>query len=206
MFIFVKKNAMIGFNYKKAVQTLVFFAEKEGNIINKMKAFKLIWLSDRLHLRKYGRPILNDVYFALPKGPVPSTIKDLADNSDFLADTEKELREKYIENISRFEIKAKDKTQISVFSESDIAVMNLIYANFGTLNEFQLSDLSHQYPEWKKFENGLNIGHSSRFEMNYQDFFENNQEENHQIFEQDEEILELNKEIFLENQIIGNLI
>lgn len=197
---------MIGFNYKKAVQTLVFFAEKESSIINKMKAFKLIWLSDRLHLRKYGRPILNDVYFALPKGPVPSTIKDLADNSDFLADTEKELREKFIENISRFDIKAKDKLQINVFSQSDLEVMHLVYTNFGSLNEFQLSDLSHEYPEWIKFENGLNIGHSSRFEMNYQDFFDNNEGKNHQIFEQEKDVLELNKEFFLENQIIGNLI
>jgi len=49
---------MVGFNHKKAVQTLAYFAQKEGGVINKMKAFKLIWLSDRLHLRKYGRPIL----------------------------------------------------------------------------------------------------------------------------------------------------
>ena len=85
---------MVGFNYKKAVYTLAYFALKEGGAINKMKAFKLIWLSDRLHLRKYGRPILNDVYFALPMGPIPSNTKDIADNSDFLAETEKELRDK----------------------------------------------------------------------------------------------------------------
>jgi uncharacterized phage-associated protein len=53
---------MLGFNYKKAIQTLAYFAQKEGGVINKMKVFKLIWLSDRLHLRKYGRPILNDVH------------------------------------------------------------------------------------------------------------------------------------------------
>ena len=89
---------MVGFNHKKAVQTLAYFAQKEGGVINKMKAFKLIWLSDRLHLRKYGRPILNDVYFALPKGPIPSSTKDLADNSDYLADTERELKEQMLEN------------------------------------------------------------------------------------------------------------
>jgi uncharacterized phage-associated protein len=197
---------MVGFNYKKAVQTLAFFAQKEGGVVSKMKVFKLIWLSDRLHLRKYGRPILNDVYFALPKGPIPSSTKDLADNSDFLADTEKELREQFIENESRFAIKVKKEPQINVFSQSDLEVMNLVYADFGSLNEFQLSDLSHDYPEWKKFENGLNVGHSSRFEMNYQDFFENTEAQNHPIFEQDSEILDLNKEVFLENQIIGNLI
>jgi uncharacterized phage-associated protein len=196
---------MVGFNHKKAVQTLAYFAQKEGGVINKMKAFKLIWLSDRLHLRKYGRPILNDVYFALPKGPIPSSTKDLADNSDYLADSERELREQVLENAGRYTIKAKTEVQKNVFSESDLEVMSLVYDNFGNLDEFTLSELSHEYPEWKKFEKSLQVGHSSRFEMNYQDFFDNN-ENSHILFKQDEELLELNKEVFLENQIIGNLI
>jgi uncharacterized phage-associated protein len=196
---------MIGFNHKKAVQTLAYFAQKEGGVINKMKAFKLIWLSDRLHLRKYGRPILNDVYFALPKGPIPSSTKDLADNSDYLADNERDLREQMLENAGRYTIKSKAEIQKNVFSESDLEVMGLIYENFGNLDEFTLSELSHEYPEWKKFEKSLQMGHSSRFEMNYQDFFEDN-ENSHSLFKQDEELLELNKEVFLENQIISNLI
>jgi len=195
---------MVGFNHKK-VQTLAYFAQKEDGVINKMKAFKLIWLSDRLHLRKYGRPILNDIYFALPKGPIPSSTKDLADNSDYLADTEKELREQMLENVGRYKIKSKAETQKNVFSESDLEVMGLIYENFGNLDEFTLSELSHEYPEWKKFEKSLQMGHSSRFEMNYQDFF-GDDENTHSLFKQDEELLELNKEVFLENQIISNLI
>lgn len=196
---------MLGFNHKKAVYTLAYFAQKEGGSINKMKAFKLIWLSDRLHLRKYGRTILNDVYFALPKGPIPSSTKDLADNSDYLADAEKELREQMLENTGRYAIKIKAEIKKNVFSESDLEVMEHIYENFGKLDEFTLSDLSHQYPEWKKFEESLQMGHSLRFEMDYTDFFESN-ENKHPLFEQDNELLELNKEVFLENSIISNLI
>lgn len=196
---------MLGFNYQKAVYTLAYFAQREGGKINKMKAFKLIWLSDRLHLRKYGRPILNDVYFALPKGPIPSSTKDLADNSDYLSEREKNLREQVLENEGRYEIKTKAKFCRNFFSESDIEVMNLVYENFGGLDEFQLSELSHEYPEWKKFENSLQTGLASRFEMNYQDFFENS-EATHPLFQQDQELLQLNKEVFIENQIISNLI
>lgn len=196
---------MIGFNHKKAIHILAYFAQKEGGVINKMKAFKLIWLSDRLHLRKHGRPILNDVYFALPRGPIPSSTKDLADNSDYLADAEKELREQILENEGRYAIKSKANVQKNVFSESDLEAISLVYDSFGNLDEFKLSDLSHEYPEWKKFEKSLQIGRSLRFEMNYQDFFEDT-ENSHPIFKQDRELLELNKEVFFENQIIGNLI
>ena len=194
---------MVGFNYKKAVSSLAFFAQKERGVINKMKAFKLIWLSDRLHLRQYGRPILNDVYFALPKGPVPSSTKDLADDSNYLVESEKELRDQVLENVGRYNVAVKNDFPKNVFSESDLKVMELVYENFGNLDEFTLSELSHQYPEWQKFETSLQIGHSSRFEMSYSDFFGNNNNA-HPLFDQDDELLELNKEVFLENQSISN--
>ena len=59
-------------SYKKATQALNFFALKKDGKINKMKAIKLIYLADRLHLRKYGRPIVGDIYWAMKLGPVGS--------------------------------------------------------------------------------------------------------------------------------------
>ncbi|WP_323757995.1 Panacea domain-containing protein [Roseivirga sp.] len=41
-----------------------------------LRAFKLLYLAERYHLAKYGRPILDDDYCALPNGPVPTTIYD----------------------------------------------------------------------------------------------------------------------------------
>ncbi len=197
---------MVGFNHKTAIQSLTFFAQKEGNSINKMKALKLIWLSDRLHLRRFGRTILNDTYFALKLGPIPSNTKDLLDNSDYLSENEKELCKKYIEKIGQYEYKANIDVDFSLFSKTDVNVMSDIFTHFGGYTEFQLSEISHFYPEWKKFEKSLKTGNSSRFLMNYVDFFENPENNNHSIFEIDEELLLLNKEFFLENQIIQNLI
>ena len=72
------------FDYRKATQALNHFALKEGGQINKMKALKLVYLADRYHLRKYGRLITNDVYFAMPYGAVASGVKDIAEDSAFL--------------------------------------------------------------------------------------------------------------------------
>ena len=53
---------------EKIKNVILFFAHKsEGKSIEKLKLIKLIWLSDRLHLNKYGRLILNDKYKAEPK-------------------------------------------------------------------------------------------------------------------------------------------
>ena len=56
------------FNYKKATQALAYFAEKSGGTINRLKGLKLIYFADRYHLRKYGRLITNDTYFAMDNG------------------------------------------------------------------------------------------------------------------------------------------
>lgn len=68
------------FNYKKSVQALNYLAVLEGGAINYMKALKLIWLSDRYHLRNHGRTITGDKYFALKNGPVASFTKDIIIN------------------------------------------------------------------------------------------------------------------------------
>ncbi len=199
---------MRGFNYIKAIQTLVFFAEKENGTINKMKAYKLIWLTDRWHLRNYGRPVLNDIYFALKFGAIPSNTKDLAEGY-FLTEEETELRNEYVKYGdfgNKLTYTTEKNTDVTVFSQTDLEALELVYANFGHFSAFELSAISHDYPEWKKFENELILGTYSRFEMNYELFFENPNQCNHSIFEQEDLILELSKEIFLENKIIANLI
>ena len=196
---------MLGFNYKKAVQALNLFANLEGGSINKMKALKLIWLSDRLHLRKYGRPILNDNYVAMPFGPVASSTKDLAENTSFLSDQEQDYRNKFITLDARYTYKSISGVDQKVFSKTDLDAMKAIYEAFGKTGEFVLSEESHKYPEWQRFETHLKSGSGSRYPMDYNDFFKSS-EENHFIFTQDDEYLNLSKEMFLENGYIYQLI
>lgn len=183
-----------------------YFALCEGGTINKMKALKLIWLSDRLHLRRYGRPILNDTYFALSYGPVASNTKDLAENTDFLTDSEKEYRNAFIENSNQYYFSSLNSVDGKVFSKTDLEMMGAIYKAFGNLSEFELSEESHKYPEWKKFEGHLKSKSSSRFEMNYEDFFENPETGDNSIFSSEKDLLQSTKELFLENGYIYRLI
>lgn len=65
-------------NLLKIENAILFFIEKSGGRIAKTKLMKLLWLSDRLHLNKYGRLILKDRYYAMPYGPVPSKGLDIS--------------------------------------------------------------------------------------------------------------------------------
>ena len=67
---------------RKIVQALAYLASKEDDkVMDNMKAYKLLWLADRYHLRQTGRTITGDAYYALPHGIVPSDAKNLLDGA-----------------------------------------------------------------------------------------------------------------------------
>jgi uncharacterized phage-associated protein len=60
----------------KIVESLLYLAHKRPGA-DKYQAVKFFYLADREHLRRYGRPLTFDNYFALSYGPVASTALDL---------------------------------------------------------------------------------------------------------------------------------
>ncbi|MCB9234696.1 MAG: DUF4065 domain-containing protein [Bacteroidia bacterium] len=187
---------MRGFNYKKTVQSLNLFAQRSGGTINKMKAIKLIWLSDRLHLRKYGRTITGDDYYALPFGPVPSGTRDVLEKNNFIPDLALDYASEYITEIDQYNFKTILNPNKKVFSQSDLEVLNLVFDSFSKYDHFALRDISHVFPEWKKWESALSKGISSRVRMQFLDFFQNS-ESYHELFEDSPENLELSKAMFI---------
>ena len=159
------------FNHKKAVQMLNLLAEKNGGKINKMKAIKLVFFADRYHLRKYGRPITNDEYFAMDFGPVPSGAKDIAELSGFLSSSETDYASEFIEVMDSYTYKSKKDADKKVFSDTDLEALSFSWDKYGHLDKFKLAELTHDLPEWKRHENGLK--YNSRLKMNYEDFLEN---------------------------------
>ncbi len=196
---------MRGFNYKKSVQALNLLANKSGGTLNKMKAIKLIWLADRLHLRNYGRSITGDLYYALPNGPVPSATRDVLENSNFIEDTATDYASEYISEIDKYNYRALIQGNYKVFSQSDIDTLEIVFDKFGHLDHFALSDLSHFFPEWKKHESALNKKLSSRYPIEPIDFFINI-EENSGLFVDSEDNLNITKSIFEENSKVVSVL
>lgn len=197
---------MRGFNYKKSVQILNYLAIRNNGKENKMKAIKLIWLSDRLSLRRYGRTISNDSYFALKNGPIPSATRDILEDSIFLHnDSAKEYSNEFILNDpeDRYYYISLKECDEKVFSKTDLSILNEIYKNFGDKDHFTLSEISHEFPEWKKYESAFNKGILSSSLININDFFEEVDEPS-KLFKG--ETTEITKDIYKEIQLLSNLI
>ncbi|PID55713.1 hypothetical protein CSB45_14730 [candidate division KSB3 bacterium] len=160
----------VHFNSQKATQALVYFVAQEGGRMNKMKALKLIYFADRYHLRKYGSPITNDEYFAMPYGPVASGVKDIAEFSDFLGEQERLYALQFLKKVIAYEIGLVKSLEPDVLSQTDIEALSFAWKTFGKYNEFDLSMATHKYPDWKKHEKS--IERYGRIKMDLEDFLE----------------------------------
>lgn len=161
---------------QKTINMLGYLAKKqEDEAMNCMKAYKLIWLADRYHLRNYGRTITGDRYFAMQRGLVPSDTKNIVEgeNPRLLADHN--LNKEAIQHDKKsFSYRFIADIDQDVFSESDREVMDLIWNTFGVLDQWQLSELSHKAPEWKNYESLLKVsGEKKSFPVDMDFFFEN---------------------------------
>jgi len=193
--------------YKKITQTLNFIARKqEGCKIDKLKAIKLVWVADRYHIRKYGRPLSWDTYEAMKLGPVGSNTKDIADGcSTFLGKSEREYSEQYVKAVYKNFIKSVQEPDYSYFSESDIEALNFALKEFNSMGAIELAKLSHEYPEWKKHENTLQNLSERKVRMDYLDFFENPKGIEDR-FKVDKNLLEESKQQYIESQQLKEIL
>jgi len=139
-------------DYKKITQVLNYIAEKQGGAVDYMKALKLLYLADRLHLRKYGRLITDDRLVAMKNGTLGSQAKDIATQSDFLPYVVYE----YVENklkrdIETYTISTNNKERDQI-SETDLECVDNVLGYLGDKKPFELVKIVHELPEWKRWQ------------------------------------------------------
>ncbi len=182
-------------NLKKIENAILFFANKSDKTIERMKLIKLIWLSDRLHLSKYGRLILKDRYKALPNGPIASTALTIS-----------QYGIPGVIDVDSYNVIAKKEFDSDFFSKSDIKIMNYVWNKFCRMDSFDFSEYSHKYPEWLRFEKEINSKHTpNAYDIVIQDFFDFPQlDEFSDLL--DEEVIALSKQDFnIKNSIQSSL-
>ena len=163
-----------------------------------MKAYKLLWLADRYHIRRTGRLVTGDSYFAMPKGPVPSDAKKLLEGQSTHLSTDEQYLKEYIKRLG-------DKYEVvkvpngKVFSISDREAMDLVYEIFGSMDADTLSAYSHEYPEWIAYKDMIEKeGMKSSYRINMDLFFDNNDVDDRGLFADSDDALSLAKEVYHE--------
>jgi uncharacterized phage-associated protein len=155
--------------HRKATQALNYFARQAGGEINKLKALKLLFFADRYHLRKYGRPVSECAYYAMPHGPVASEAKSVAEDCERLPAPARTYGRKFLRKTPDYDFASVAPLDAAVLSATDLEALGFAWANFGRFSKYQLRDITHHYPEWKRHERAL--AQRPRVPMDYADFF-----------------------------------
>lgn len=189
------------FDFEKSVQAINYFANKTNDKArNKLLIVKLMWAADRYHIRKYGRPVTGDTYYAMKNGPVASCVLNILDKdkTDKILATPANIvyLSKYLSKTSKDKIESAKEVDAQQFSDTDIEALEFAFNNFG--DKDSIVEFTHIYPEWKKHESVVKS--KKRASMNYMDFFENPSKKDIQNdpFELDNELIEFAKEDFQE--------
>lgn len=187
---------MRAYNHKKAVQLINYLATYNQGAINKMKALKLIWLINRLHIRKYARTVTGDAHYAMEWGAVPSDTKNVIEGKVGAQSVEKQYFEEFL-ILDGHNVKSIQGVNAKVFSETDLEAADEILKHYNNLDQFELANYSHYFPEWKRFQEKIEKSGSS-YKMDINDFFENYVDEKG-LFNDPQEDLEITRELFFES-------
>ncbi|MDR3306077.1 MAG: SocA family protein [Endomicrobium sp.] len=126
------------------VQTICYILSKL-NIpsVDKIKLIKLIFLADKYHLLNYARTITDDTYYAMPYGPVGGDTLNLLNKS-------LENPFFFLNEENHKVIKREDLCNFNMLSDTDKISLDIIIDKFAKYETWDLTNLSHEYPEWKK--------------------------------------------------------
>lgn len=134
------------FNQKKATQAAIFLLRKSNGKMNYMKMIKLLYLLDRKALEKWERPISGDKYCSMDNGTVVSEILNL-----IKLDEEKQKNTYWHQFIKRnkYNIELVQETEIDELSKREVKIIDEIFENFGSMDEWELREYTHKLPEWE---------------------------------------------------------
>lgn len=181
-------------NINAIVQLINYFAtQSHFNEIGKLHLLKYVYFADRYHLRKYGRLITNDTYFAMSYGPVASTTKNII---EFRHPDANGYARQYLQPVDRNSVRSIAPVDYDMFSETDREAMRAAKALSVKIRDPVA--YTHLFPEWKKHEARM-TSEKSRVKMDLLDFF-NKAPGKVEYCHVEFELLALNRECFIEDR------
>lgn len=138
------------FNYKKLRNLLLYLSPRISDF-DTLKIVKYIYLIDKNHLIRFGRPVTGDFYCLMDLGPVPSKtydiIKDIRDRRTPPQCSESEnLKDVFRPNthspMSIFRSYA--EPDLGVFSQNERKVIDGVIKKYGKLPVGKILDIVHK--------------------------------------------------------------
>jgi hypothetical protein len=164
-------NKYSHFNIEKIIQVLAYIQRKTGTQ-SKLEMIKYLFFADRVNIRRHFSFISKDYYYALKLGPVASETLDVLDkHEEYLNYPENELS--LLEKIDIKDTRTRiiNETNTDLLSNNEMASIDFIADIFKP--SMPLVELTHEYPEWKRYKELFDNKQISKTDIKIEDFFTN---------------------------------
>ncbi len=138
----------------KTIQAIGVLLRQDGvHSMNFMRLLKLLYIADRESLTRTGRPIVGGPVAAMERGPVLEEVYDLIRGRH----RQMPLWDEYLRT-NHFNLELVKDPDVGQLSRYEIETLQDTAQRHVDADEWDLSRLAHEFPEWKK----NNPGTSSR--------------------------------------------
>lgn len=149
----------MSYDIEKLIDILTIFSRNHLDL-TKLRIAKLSYFIDKYHLQKYGSVILNDRYYRLPKGPIPSLTLNLLNEFfdpewEYIVDDKKVNKiylSEYLEATGRYRLKLKKESNFGSLSQSELEIIEEVIKTYGHLDTRELVEESHKDATWLETE------------------------------------------------------
>ncbi len=139
---------------RKVVESVLFILDNFVGF-SQYDIVKSVFLADKSHLLRYGRPITFDTYYAMKDGPVPSFTYDaLKPNFDFRKEFGEErpwisVPDRDNPKIQKF-VGTRRKANTQLLSETDMELLKEAAGTVQLLDFSQIRRLTHEDPAYEE--------------------------------------------------------
>ncbi len=138
-------------NERKVAQMAAYLIRKDGERMPHLKLMKLLYLSDREAMARYGYPMTGDAVVAMPHGPVLSMTLNLMDGD---VESQPDGWESWISAKENHEVSLRDAAfraeALDELSAADIEILDSIWQKFGHMGKYEIRDYTHRHcAEWQ---------------------------------------------------------
>ena len=143
------------FDERRAAEAAAFLLFRAGGRLPLIKLIKLMYLSERLSLQRYGEPITGDRLVAMPNGPVLSMTYEHINGARLSIEGGWET---WIADRAGHEVALRDESKIRSpeqdllrLSDSDLEILGETWEKFGHWDRWDLVKYTHSdaCPEWE---------------------------------------------------------
>ena len=132
------------FNFEKSVQASALLLRLDGMRMERVRLLKLLYIADREMLGETGQSITGDTGYAMDHGPVLTRIYDCIKGSDSRA-----VEWSNFIHSEGHSVTLKQEPGKGELSRAEVDKLVEVTERFRSMSEWEISELTHGFPEWK---------------------------------------------------------